>query len=324
VETIASLAEFLGIGPERTAKAAFFMAGQELIFAVVRGDMEVNETKLANAVGVLELRPAGPEDLSAAGIVAGYASPIGVSGVRVVADDLLTRSPNLVAGANRPGFHLRNTNLGRDYTAEVVADIAAATEGAPCAHCGHPLRLVRGVEVANTFKLGTTYSRPLDATFLDQDGHSRHVVMGSYGIGVGRLIGCIAERWRDERGLMWPAAVAPFHVYLVGLDRDNAEVRETADAVYRRLQKAGVEVLYDDREERAGVKFNDADLVGLPLRLTISRRTVQQDGVEMRRRSDGVIWTVPMEQVEVEIWRELNTGGAHDVAHTATGALPTA
>ncbi len=292
--TIAALTALLGIPAARTAKAAFFMAGERLIFAVVRGDLEVNETKLAHAAGAGELRPAGPADLAAAGIVAGYASPIGVAGATVVVDDLVARSPNLVAGANRPGYHLRNTNLGRDYRADVVADIAAAPDGAPCPRCGEPLRLARGVEVGNTFKLGTKYSAALGATVLDEEGRTRDIVMGSYGIGVGRLLACIAEGGRDERGLVWPVTVAPFAVYLVGLDLTDDGVRTAAEELYRQLRAGGIETLYDDRPERAGVKFNDADLLGIPLRLTIGRRSLGQGAVELKARAGGEPHLIPL------------------------------
>ncbi len=293
-KTIAALAELLRIPESRTAKAAFFVAGDRLIFAMVRGDMEVNETKLANVVGAGELRPARPEELDAAGIVAGYASPIGIEGVTVVVDDLVERTPNLVAGANRPGYHLLNTNYERDYKAGTVADIAAAYEGAPCIRCSCPVRMVRGVEVGNIFKLGTKYSEGLDAKFLDEEGKARHIVMGSYGIGVGRLMACIAQECRDERGMIWPVTVAPYEVYLVGLDLDDPQVRDAAERLYDELTRQGVEVLYDDRSERAGVKFNDADLLGIPLRLTVSRRTLQNEEVEVKARTSAGSGSLPM------------------------------
>lgn len=292
--TIATLAALLDVPESKTAKAAFFMAGDRLIFAVVRGDMEVNETKLANAVQAPELRPARADELEAAGIVAGYASPIGVRGVTVVVDDAIPPSANLVAGANRAGYHLLNTNFPRDYSADIVTDIAAAYAGAGCPACHGTLRIVRGVEVGNIFKLGTKYSKGVGATFLDEQGESHFIVMGSYGIGVGRLIACIAEGCRDERGLIWPVTVAPFEVYLVGLDPDDDTVRAAAEQLYADLEAAGVEVLYDDRQERAGVKFNDADLLGMPLRLTVSRRTMAQQSVEIKGRSGGEVEHVPL------------------------------
>jgi prolyl-tRNA synthetase len=296
------------------------MAGGRLVFAVVRGDMEVNESKLARVVGAAELAPARPEDLEGTGIVAGYASPIGIEGAIVVVDDLVAASPNLVAGANREGFHLLNTNAGRDYAADLVADIAAAFDGAPCIRCGSALRLVRAVEVGNTFKLGTSYSEALGATFLDADGVSRPVVMGSYGIGVGRLMACIAEEHRDEAGLMWPIGVAPFQVYMVGLDLDDEAVRGACEQLYSELVAAGVEVLFDDRQERAGVKFNDADLLGMPLRVTVSRRTVGRGAIEVKPRAGGEVVDVPLGEATSAILaglRQLGWDGA-----TAEPPLP--
>ena len=306
--TIAALADFLGVPATRTAKATFFAevgGAKRLIFAVVRGDMEVNEITLAQAVGAGELRPATADELVGTGIVAGYASPIGITGATVVVDDLVMRSPNLVAGANRAGYHLRNTNAGRDYTPDVVADIAAAFAGAPCPRCGAALRLARGVEVGQIFKLGTRYSGALGANFLDEGGQQRAIVMGCYGIGVGRLIACLAEACRDERGLIWPATVAPFDAYLVGLDLDDPAIREAAEGLYRDLRAAGIDVLYDDRDDRAGVKFNDADLIGLPLRLTLGRRALAQGGVEVRQRATGETALVPLAEAVAQVRGEI-------------------
>lgn len=295
--TIAALAELLHIPESRTAKATFFKADDRLIFAVVRGDMEVNETKLTNAVGASELRPATAEELEGTGIVPGYASPIGVRRATIVVDDLVAQSPNLVAGANREGFHLRNTNFPRDYAADIVTDIAAAEPGAACIRCREPLRIVRGVEVGNIFKLGTKYTKALGATFLDEQGQEKPIVMASYGIGVGRLMASVAEGHRDDRGLIWPVTVAPYHVYLVGLDLDDEVVREAAGRLYNDLRSRAVEVLYDDRAERAGVKFNDADLLGMPVRLTVSRRMVERGGVELKRRAGGDAEVVPAHEI---------------------------
>lgn len=285
--TIATLAEYLDVPKSSTAKAAFFSADDRLVFAVVRGDMEVSETKLAHALHLQELHPATADELDGTGIVPGYASPIGIQGVTVVVDDLVAASSNLIAGANRHGFHFLNTNYGRDYAANVVTDIAAAYPGAPCVSCGAALRIERGVEVGNIFKLGTKYSDAMGCLFLDEGGRSKPVVMGSYGIGVGRLIGCIAQQCRDERGLVWPVSVAPFQVNLVGLDLVDESVLNACETLYRELRESGVEVLYDDRSERAGVKFNDADLLGMPLRVTLSRRTLSVGSVEVKPRSSN-------------------------------------
>jgi prolyl-tRNA synthetase len=286
--TIKGLAEFLDIPESRTAKVLFIVAtvteGQEdvekLVFAVVRGDMDVNETKLANAVRAKSLRPATEEEIQAVGAVPGYASPIGIKGVTVVVDDLIPRSPNLVAGANDEGYHLLNVNYGRDYQADVVQDLVTAEEGYACPDCGAAMHASKGVEVGNIFKLGTRYSEAMGGTFLDKDGQARPVIMGSYGIGVGRLLACVAEEHHDEQGLIWPISVAPYQVYVVALQGSE----EAAERLYAGLQAASVEALYDDRDERAGVKFNDADLIGIPIRLTVSKRSLEAGGVELKLR----------------------------------------
>jgi prolyl-tRNA synthetase len=206
-------------------------------------------------------------------------------------------SSNLVAGANEEGYHYMHVNYGRDFEADVVADLASAEDGSPCPDCGGAMRAERGVEVGNIFKLGTRYSETLGASFLDSDGERKPVVMGSYGIGVGRLLACIAEEHRDEDGLIWPVSVAPYHVHLVA-----AEAGEKADGIYEELRSTGVEVLYDDRRESLGAKFKDADLIGIPLRLTMTPRSLQRGGVEINARGEAESHIVPIDEV-VEIVR---------------------
>jgi len=288
VTTIESLAGFLGVPESRTAKALFRMAtvreGQgdveKFVFAVVRGDMDVNEAKLANALKAKSLRPARDEEIRAIGAIPGYASPIGIEDAIVVVDDLIPTSPNLVAGANDEGYHLLNVNYGRDYRAGLVADLTVAEEGHACPECGAAMRSSKGVEVGNIFKLGTRYSESMGCTFVDRDGQARPVIMGSYGIGVGRLLACVAEEYHDEQGLTWPVTVAPYQVYVVALQGGE----EAAERLYADLRSANVEVLYDDRDERAGVKFNDADLIGIPIRLTVGKRSLEAGGVEVKLR----------------------------------------
>jgi prolyl-tRNA synthetase len=263
--------------------------------------MEMNETKLANAVSAKDLRPAREEEIRAVGAQPGYASPVGLKNVFVVIDEAAAQSPNLVAGANEEGYHLRNVNFGRDFSADLVTDIAAAGEGDACLVCGSPLRAVRGVEVGNIFKLGTRYTEALGATFLDQAGVSHPVIMGSYGIGIGRLLACIAEEHHDDRGLKWPVSIAPYHVYLVTLGDAGTESRRQADALYQSLQHEDIEVLYDDRDERPGVKFNDADLIGLPLRVTVSDRSLAAGGVEFKYRGAKETTIVPIADVAATI-----------------------
>ena len=314
-KTIEDLANFLGVPEAKTAKAVFFMAnipeGQEsverFVFAVLRGDMELNEIKLANAIKASELRPATEEEIISVGAVPGYASPVGLQNSLVVVDDLIPESPNLVAGANEEGYHLKNVNFGRDYQADIVTDIAAAQEGDACPNCGGTLRTVRGVEVGNIFKLGSRYSDSMGCYYLDKDGKEKPVIMGSYGIGSGRLLACVAEEHHDEYGLIWPISVAPYHVHIVALSGKGADdVKDTAERLYQDLLAAGVEVLYDDRTESPGVKFNDADLIGLPIRLTVSGRSLQQGGIEFKRRDSQAKTIVPQDQIIVRVKEEMD------------------
>ncbi len=283
-DTIERLTAVMGIPAERTAKALFMATSDgRMVLAVVRGDMQLNETKLAGAVRAAELRPMTPEEIDAIGAVPGYGSPVGVgTQALVVVDELVARSPNLVAGANEAGYHLRNVNVGRDFQADVVADLAAVEAGQPCVQCGAPLRTERAVETGNIFKLGTRYAA-LGATYLGEDGEEKPIVMGSYGIGVDRLIACVAEECHDERGMVWPASIAPFSVHLCALGDEGLGA---SDAVVQALESAGLDVLVDDRGERAGVQFADAELVGCPVQVTVSKRSIAAGGVEAKLRAD--------------------------------------
>jgi prolyl-tRNA synthetase len=308
VDTIAALAEFLGIEARATAKAVFVVAEieqegemqEQFVFVVVRGDMELNETKLTNAIKARRLRPAHVDEIKAIGASAGYGSPVGIARDKVllVVDELVVESPNLVAGANKTDYHLRNVNYGRDYEADIVVDLVAADEGFGCPVCGAPLRAVRGVEVGNIFKLGTDFSVALGANYLDENGKSHPIVMGSYGIGSDRLISAVIEEHHDEYGIQWPITVAPYQVLIVGLGTaKQPEVLETTERIYADLQAAGIETLYDDRDERAGVKFNDADLLGIPLRLTVGGRGLKSGQLELKLRRDGSMHDVPVDDV---------------------------
>ena len=299
--TIASLAAFLGIGPERTAKAGFFATGDgRLVTAIVRGDFEVNETKLGNAAkAVGGIRPATVEEIRAAGMEPGYGSPVGATGTTVVVDDLVARSPNLVAGANREGFHYRNVNVGRDYTADAVADITNAQAGDPCPVCGAPVILRNGIEVGNIFKLGTKFTDAAGASYLGEDGQAHPIVMGSYGIGVGRSTACIVEAHHDEKGIVWPPGVAPYAAHLVSIGTaKEPRVAELAERLHQLALDAGREILWDDRDESPGVKFTDAELLGMPLILTVSPRSLAAGGVEVTERASGERSTRPLDEVE--------------------------
>jgi len=296
--TINSLAQMMNVGAEDCGKVVFFAGEVEgeatVVLAVVRGDMEVNTVKLQKVTGSKYLEPANDEQIKALGSYPGFASPIGVDKSKcvVVIDDLIADTKNLVMGANKKDYHLKNVCAGRDYEADKVADIVSAFEGAIAPNAtddSHVLKSVRGVETGNIFQLGTKYTSGLDAYFADETGKSQPIIMGSYGIGVGRLLACLAEEYCDDNGLVMPITVAPYQVHIVGL-LNNDEVTAAADELYQSLQKVGVEVLYDDRHFKTasnGEKFGDADLIGIPIRLTVSKRSMQNGGVELKLRNDG-------------------------------------
>jgi len=303
--TIDELSAFLNISTEKTAKAVFLVATianehghpeDRFVFAVVRGDMALNETKISNAIKALALRSATTDEIHAIGAEPGFGSPIGIDRARVllVVDDLIPDSPNLVAGANKVDYHLGHVNYGRDYEADIIADITAAADGHPCPACGGKMRSERGIEVGNIFKLGTKYSEVMDATYLDEQNTSHPMIMGCYGIGVDRLLATVIELHHDENGICWPLSVAPFQIMLVSLAGGNPEVMRAADTIYETLTEAGLDVLYDDRDDRAGVKFNDADLVGIPVRVTVGVRGIKQGIVELKDRRTGHMEDIPL------------------------------
>lgn len=300
-ETIADLASFLDISPEHIAKSVWYTVEGEtplrLIVALIRGDLEVDERRLCEAVGARALRQATAAEMATVGAVPGYASAIGIdrsppgpneTHLIVVADDTIPASPNLVAGANQPETHYLNANYGRDFTADNITNIAAVREGDVCIRCGGQLHVRRGIELGHLFKLGTFYSESMGATYLNSEGQSMPIVMGSYGIGLDRLLAAIVEANHDERGIVWPSTVAPAHIHLIALKMEDAQIKEMAEGLYADLRIRGYRVLFDDRQESAGVKFADADLIGIPLRLTVSPRNLAKNAVEVKpRRAAG-------------------------------------
>ena len=299
--TIEALATYLKIPKSKTAKAAFFVTGDDrFVVAIVRGDYDVNETKLVNLLKARKgLRPATVEEIKARGMEAGYGSPIGARDAVVVVDELVARSPNLVAGANRVGWHVKNVNVPRDYTPDHIAEITNAREGDPCPNCGSPVKLRKGIEVGNIFKLGTEFTDAFGSMYLGEDGERHPIVMGSYGIGLGRNVACIVEAHHDEKGIAWPDDVAPYpaHLVSIGAGRDE-KVRETAENLHALASDTGREILYDDRDESPGVKLTDAELIGMPWILTVSPRSLTAGGVEVTRRATGERRTASIEEVE--------------------------
>jgi prolyl-tRNA synthetase len=301
IKTIEEVANFVGVAPYQTLKAVFYSADGELIFVVIRGDLGVNETKLRNLLRVSELRLATEAEVSAAGLVAGAASPVGLKGIRIIADDSVTLGSNFVAGANKPDTHLKNVNYPRDFEVSIMADIAMARPNDGCPKCSGKLFSSLGIEVGHVFKLGTFLSEKLGASFLDQNGVSRPIIMGTYGIGLGRLLAAAIEQNHDEKGIIWPLSIAPYQVYLCPLRLKNPDVAVAAEKVYKDLTNQNIEVLFDDRDDSPGVKFNDADLLGIPLRLTISPRTLQSQSIELKWRKDNQTELVLLKEITSKI-----------------------
>jgi prolyl-tRNA synthetase len=292
VTTIEALATFLDVPKSRTAKATFFVTGDDrFVVAIVRGDYDVNETKLVNLVKARKgLRPATVDEIRARGMEPGYGSPLGGRDAIVVVDELVARSPNLVAGANRVGRHVMNVNVPRDYTPDHVAEITNAREGDPCPSCGSPVKLRKGIEVGNIFKLGTDFTEAFGSMYLGADGERHPIVMGSYGIGLGRNVACIVEAHHDDKGIAWPEEVAPYPAHLVAIGGNkDPKVVDAAERLYAIAEAAGVdrEILYDDRDESPGVKFTDAELLGMPWILTVSPRSLAAGGIEVTNRATG-------------------------------------
>ena len=290
-KTIEEVAGFLKVGAEQTGKAVFYQDAHtgELVFALIRGDFEVNESKLSNVLRIPELKFADDAAILAAGAVPGYASPVNLRGkkARIVVDRSAAESGNLVVGANEPGYHFLNFNADRDLAGVdyVVADIATVREGDPAPGSGEPMEMLRGIEVGNIFQLGTKYSAAMNCNYLDQNGKSHPMIMGCYGIGVGRAMASVIEFSHDDYGPVWPMSIAPYQVEICAVDPQKAGVGEASEKLLAELESLGVEVLYDDRGEKAGSMFSDADLLGIPLRLVISPKTLADGEAEFRTRA---------------------------------------
>ncbi|MGH7420918.1 MAG: proline--tRNA ligase [Candidatus Rokuibacteriota bacterium] len=293
--TIAEVAAQLKIDAAATIKTLVFMGPDGPVLALVRGDHALHERKLARALRA-EARPAHPEVVKQhLGVAPGSIGPVGVRGARIIADESL-RQGRYVVGANRDGFHVTGVTPGQDFDCE-WADLQVALAGEGCPSCGKPLRIERVIEVGNIFKLGTKYSVGLGATYLDERGQQQPIVMGSYGIGPARIAAAAVEQRHDADGIVWPWAIAPFHVHLVPVAVKDAGQMAAAEEIYRDLRAAGFDVLMDDREERAGVKFKDADLLGVPIRVTVGNALAKEGVVELRPRSTRVDRRVPRAEV---------------------------
>ncbi|MCI8630762.1 MAG: proline--tRNA ligase [Firmicutes bacterium] len=294
-KTIEEVANFLGLDKKQTIKALLFVKYDELgnedgyVAAFVRGDRELNMIKLVNALDIPEhaIAFADEEKMAAAtGCVGGFTGPVGLHDCTIVVDSELTGMRNLCAGACKKDYHIKNVNYGRDYTGDIVRDIKTLKEGDPCPVCGAPVKHTRGIEVGQVFKLGTKYSEPMGAYYKDENQEDQLIVMGCYGIGVTRTLAAVVEQHHDDNGIIWPMSVAPYHVIVTLVKPDDSVQAEIAERIYGELAKAGVEVLLDDRDERPGVKFKDADLLGIPVRITVGRGAAE-GSVEYKLRRES-------------------------------------
>jgi len=285
---VAAVCEFLGIESDQLVKTMVYQADSKPVAVLVRGDREVEEVKLKNLLGVADVELAGDKEVfDATGVPTGYLGPVGIS-IRVVADQEVAAMKNFYVGGNEKNYHMKNVNCGRDFQPDQVADLRQITVSDPCPDCGGTLELTEGIEVGHIFKLGTGYSESMNAMFSDKDGVEKHLVMGCYGVGVSRIVAAAIEQNHDENGIVFPVPLAPFTVILLNLGLQDKEITDAAEMLYRELQEAGVDVLLDDRDERPGFKFKDADLLGIPFRVTIGKNFVKSGLVEVRQRRDGV------------------------------------
>ncbi len=294
---VAAVCEFMKIQATELVKTMVYQAGDEVVAVLVRGDREVQEVKLKNLLGVADVEMLDDKGVyDATGVPTGYLGPVGIP-VKLLVDNEVAAMHNFVVGANEKNHHLKNVNLGRDFEAFSVADLRQITPDDPCPACGGTLAMKEGIEVGHVFKLGTGYSEAMNAVFQDSDGSDKPMVMGCYGIGVSRIVAAAIEQNHDDNGMIFPMPLAPMQVILLNLGLKDAEITAAAETLYAELQEKGVEVLFDDRDERPGSKFKDADLLGIPLRVTVGKRLTKDGVIELRSRKDGVVEELVPEQV---------------------------
>lgn len=296
-KTIADVCAYLKLPVDHSVKAVAYNSEKGLILCFVRGDHEVNEIKVINTCGVIDLEMATEEQLAAAGTVGGYMGPVGIDNkkVIVVVDATVMKMHNVCCGANKEGYHFINVNPGRDFTPTYVADIRLIQEGDPCPHCGGEVSKARGIEVGQVFKLFTKYSSALKATYLDENGKEQPMVMGCYGVGVSRTMAAAIEQNYDDNGIVWPIEIAPYHVLVVPVNTKDEASAAKAEEIYMQLKKVGLETVIDDRNERPGVKFKDADLIGYPLRVVVGPKTLTEGKLEVKIRKTGEIRYLPLD-----------------------------
>ena len=310
IKTIKELKDFLGERPEKMIKTLIYSADGKTVAALISGNEEISEVKLRKNLKCESLEMADEKLIEeVTGGPLGFSGPVGLKKVKIIADQGVAKIINGITGANKKDKHIKNVNIGRDYSPDEVADISYVREGDKCPKCEGALAMRRGIEVGHIFNLGRRYSQSLGAKFLDEKGRERLAIMGCYGIGITRTVAAIIEQSHDENGIMWPMSISPYQVHIILLNVNSTETVEVADNLYNQLTREGVEVILDDRDERAGVKFNDADLIGIPLRLTISPKRVAEKKVEIKRRRDGKEFLVDIEQAVEKLEELIQEGG---------------
>lgn len=304
VRTIEELMKFFDCSPAQFAKTLIYKADDKYVAAMVRGDREINETKLQNYLGCIELELADSEAVKRiTNADVGFAGPIGLK-IDIIIDPEVETMKNFVVGANETGYHLKNVNVFRDFKPSAIKDIRNIMEGDRCPKCGAPVKISRGIEVGHIFKLGTKYSKALNCVYLDENGQEQVMVMGSYGIGVGRTMAAIIEQNYDEDGIIWPISIAPYHAIVIPVNQSNKVQVDIAERIYAQLISEGVEVLIDDRDERPGVKFKDADLIGIPIRITVGRRA-GEGIVEYKMRKSKDVREIKIEHIVDEVKKDI-------------------
>ena len=284
--TIRQLTELLGVSAQKCIKTLILTADGQPLVALLRADHELNEAKLARVAGVANIEMAEADTIEKlTGAAVGFAGPVGLQGTRIIADQAVSTMSNAVTGANKTDYHITGVNPGRDFELSAVADIRLAQQGDTCAKCGAELQFSQGIEIGHVFQLGSKYSDVLAASVQDEQGNTKPLIMGCYGIGLNRIMAAAIETYSDENGIVWPMGIAPFHVVIVQLG-ESPQVVKTAEQLYNDLQARGCDVLWDDRKARPGVKFNDADLIGIPLRITVGEKSLAQGKVELKQRTE--------------------------------------
>lgn len=306
IYTVEDVSKLTGITSDRFIKTMFYKSDDKIILALVRGDHEINEDKIVRTIGLSSIEKLTSEEYSSLiGGKVGFAGPVGIRNIAlrngkridfIIADNYLKGVVNAVSGANKDDYHLKNINYPRDWKPDIWADIKIVSEGDRCVKCGELFKFTKGIEVGQIFKLGTKYSSRLECYYLDKDQIKKPMEMGCYGIGVSRTVAAAIEQYHDDKGIIWPVQIAPFHIYLINVEMDK-DVFENTEKIYFDLIKSGIEVLWDDRDERPGVKFNDCDLIGIPWRIVVSKKTLSSGEVEIKKRAENQTYRIKITEI---------------------------